>query len=389
MGFYNHLTEDQKEEYNVLKEDIASLRLSKKLATKELSKYYSKAIRDNRADMRILRKEGRSNMSTAQKMFGDKATSALGEVDKKGLKDLNTKGISTGLKMFNIANKALGFAVDATGLGVDNVSETTAKRGGFGRDLKAQNAVNSLGGIGKLATTAAGKNLQIFNKTDAMKTVGAGFTGSSLDFKSAADLSGKRFAFGYEKAKSFLNTANAQSAFIDQIGYESEMARNNSGAELYQAQNFNKYSGYKPKLLGKKGMKFPELMAIESMLRKNDEPVIIGKFQLGGKITRNYIPEGALHKNKHHIEDSAPELEDKITEKGIPVVSMEDGGVTQHAEIEGNELTLSLPTTKKIEEYYESYKENSSDDILVECGKYFVNEVLRNTEDPGKLIKEL
>lgn len=115
----------------------------------------------------------------------------------------------------------------------------------------------------------------------------------------------------------------------------------------------------------------------------------ITKYQLGGKITSNYIPEGALHRNKHHIEDVAPELDGQITEKGIPVVSMQEGGVQQHAEIEENELTLSLPTTKKIEEYYEEYKKNPSEELLIECGKYFVNEVLYNTEDPGKLIKEL
>ena len=217
--------------------------------------------------------------------------------------------------------------------------------------------------------------------------------------------------FGAKKAQAFVDTANAQNAAITRIGMESELARQNDVGQLYQQQNFNKYQGYSPSLLlSKKGGVIPELNSARVLLRKLDVRKVRGldidadvntfnksyvdggeviKYQLGGKITSNYIPEGALHRNKHHIEDAAPELDGQITEKGIPVVSIADGEIQQHAEIEGNELTLSLPTTKQIEEYYTKYKEDPSDELLIECGKYFVNEVLRNTEDPGKLIKEL
>lgn len=115
----------------------------------------------------------------------------------------------------------------------------------------------------------------------------------------------------------------------------------------------------------------------------------IGKFQLGGKIDKNFIPQGALHKNKHHLEEVNPDLEGNITKKGIPVVSMEDGGITQHAEVEKNEIVFSLDTTKTIEEYYRQYQETGDENILVECGKFVANEIMKNTEDPGKLRKTI
>ena len=116
----------------------------------------------------------------------------------------------------------------------------------------------------------------------------------------------------------------------------------------------------------------------------------IGKFQLGGKIDKNFIPQGALHKNKHHLEDVNPELEGSITKKGIPVISMNEGGeIQQHAEVEKNEIVFSLDTTKTVEDLYRQYQETEDENILIECGKFITNEIMKNTEDPGKLRKTI
>lgn len=116
----------------------------------------------------------------------------------------------------------------------------------------------------------------------------------------------------------------------------------------------------------------------------------IGKFQLGGKIDKNFIPQGALHKNKHHLEDVNPELEGSITKKGIPVISMNEGGeIQQHAEVEKNEIVFSLDTTKTVEDLYRQYQETEDESILIECGKFITNEIMKNTEDPGKLRKTI
>jgi len=50
-------------------------------------------------------------------------------------------------------------------------------------------------------------------------------------------------------------------------------------------------------------------------------------YKEGGKV--NVIPDGALHKNKHHLEEVDEKFED-VTTKGIPViVESEDGEVIQ------------------------------------------------------------
>ena len=107
----------------------------------------------------------------------------------------------------------------------------------------------------------------------------------------------------------------------------------------------------------------------------------IQEFKEGGKtkesdipeieetIQKNVIPEGALHKNKHHMEHA-----EGLTKKGIPVID-EDG--EQQAEIEHSEIIFTLEVTKKLEEYYEIfYSESASnkekEQAALEAGKLLV-----------------
>lgn len=107
------------------------------------------------------------------------------------------------------------------------------------------------------------------------------------------------------------------------------------------------------------------------------------KFAEGGKV--NVIPEGALHKNKHHLEDVNPEFKD-VTNKGIPVVSKEDGGeLVQHAEIERNEIIFNLDVTNKLEELMKK----GDDESAIEAGKLLVHEILNNTIDNTGILKEI
>lgn len=96
---------------------------------------------------------------------------------------------------------------------------------------------------------------------------------------------------------------------------------------------------------------------------------------------KNVIPEGALHKNKHHIENT-----DSLTQKGIPVIDNEG---EQQAEIELNEIIFTLEVTKKLEELHKLYKEGSNkerDEAAIEAGKLLVQEILYNTDDRTGLI---
>ena len=98
---------------------------------------------------------------------------------------------------------------------------------------------------------------------------------------------------------------------------------------------------------------------------------------------KNVIPEGALHKNKHHMEHAKG-----LTKKGIPVID-DDG--EQQAEIEHSEIIFTLEVTKKLEEYYEIfYSEDSTnkekEEAALNAGKLLVYQILENTEDRTGLI---
>ena len=89
---------------------------------------------------------------------------------------------------------------------------------------------------------------------------------------------------------------------------------------------------------------------------------------------KNLIPEGALHKNKHHMEHT-----EGLTQKGIPVIDNEG---EQQAEIELDEIIFTLEVTKKLEELYKE----GTDEAAIEAGKLLVKEILFNTDDRTGLI---
>lgn len=99
---------------------------------------------------------------------------------------------------------------------------------------------------------------------------------------------------------------------------------------------------------------------------------------------KNVIPEGALHKNKHHMEDCKG-----LTKKGIPVINNEG---EQQAEIEKEEIIFTLEVTNKLEEAHSKYKEGSQkekDQLAIEIGKLLVEQILYNTEDRTGLIDKI
>ena len=125
-------------------------------------------------------------------------------------------------------------------------------------------------------------------------------------------------------------------------------------------------------------------------------PEFFGKFKKGGSVSnsdvveteettqKNVIPEGALHKNKHHMEHA-----EGLTKKGIPVI--DDEG-EQQAEIEHSEIIFTLEVTKKLEEYYNIfYSDDTSnkekEQAALDVGKLLVYQILENTEDRTGLIE--
>ena len=110
----------------------------------------------------------------------------------------------------------------------------------------------------------------------------------------------------------------------------------------------------------------------------------IDVFEDGGKF--NVIPDGALHARKHDLPE---EIAEHITDKGIPVITMDDGGaITQHAEIELNEIIFNKDVTDKLEEMFKQYKDGD-EDIALKAGKLLVYEILENTQDNTGLIETI
>lgn len=121
----------------------------------------------------------------------------------------------------------------------------------------------------------------------------------------------------------------------------------------------------------------------------------VEEFRKGGDLNTgtkqmNVIPEGSLHKEKHHLKDIG--FDDKhITKKGIPVV---DNNGNQQAEIELNEIIFTLEVTKKLEEGYKEYYEEGTtpkkkEDLALKAGKLLWKEILYNTDDRTGLIDTL
>lgn len=104
------------------------------------------------------------------------------------------------------------------------------------------------------------------------------------------------------------------------------------------------------------------------------------KFKNGGAV--NVIPDGALHAHKHHLESVDGKFEE-VTSKGIPVITESEGGnITQHAEVEREEIIFNIDVTKRLEKLME----DGSDDAAIEAGKLLVTEILENTVDNVGLL---
>lgn len=106
-------------------------------------------------------------------------------------------------------------------------------------------------------------------------------------------------------------------------------------------------------------------------------------FKKGGSI--NVIVNGKLHKELHDVKDN-PDFEDaKLTRKGVPVITLEEGGeVKQHAEVERDEIIFRLEVTQKLE----GLMELGDEEAMIEAGKLLAYEIVKNTKDSkSKIIK--
>lgn len=293
-----------------------------------------------------------------------------------------------------IVNAASG-VVDAlgaaTGLNLDNLDRSAAKRAGVKGAAGANQIINSLPAMSMLVGMFGGRTAKSYKSAEIDQLTSA-YGGSVGDINAAQKLSNKRTLFGKGKINKFIKKQNKINNLLTDIGLDAKLAKSNTAAETYISQNQNQYSGYTPQLLlSRKGMKFPQLddarKLISSWSIKSTETQELRKFKLGGSM--NLIPEGVLHARKHQLENINPNLKDQITNKGIPVITESDGEIVQTAEIEKDEWTLRKEFTDKLEELYKLYQKDPSDEVAIKAGKLICYELLKNTDDRSGLIKSI
>lgn len=286
-------------------------------------------------------------------------------------------------------NPVIGGAMKVGGLVSDGINAITGGTDGMTtQDSIFSSTLGNLTGLG-IINSAFGKRANTINKdNETWEQQGSAYGGSLAKVDDALTKSGKKYGLfsnrARKKANAQISEAKRQQNLVSDINQEAQdafAASNYSGIGLRNELALS--GGYRNMAVGRNGIKIldKELQWANSILNKTKASV--PEFKSGGKV--NVIPEGALHKNKHHLEDVNPEFKD-VTNKGIPVVSKEDGGeLVQHAEIERNEIIFNLDVTNKLEELMKK----GDDESAIEAGKLLVHEILNNTIDNTGILKEI
>lgn len=332
--------------------------------------------------------------------------------------------------------KFLGDGLSALGVGTDQMTTTDQILDSNFMKLTPVGLVNGIG---------AKKSKDFSINQDTIEKVGSSYGGSVNTINDAKSKAGKKYGLfssgARKKANALIDRANTQQNIMTDISdtYQDQLA--NKSDLAYTRYNMNLNGGYQQQYIraAKQGAILNRInlrklrtggevinkinveqisdwqptISIDSPIQLHKEggelttkttewePTIqldIPEFKEGGKSIQldkskseiktnqqNVIPEGALHANKHHMENA-----ENLTNKGIPVV---DNKGEQQAEIERNEIIFNLEVTKKLEELNSKFqKEETSqkekDELAIEAGKLLVNEILHNTIDRTGLIKE-
>jgi len=160
--------------------------------------------------------------------------------------------------------------------------------------------------------------------------------------------------------KSSISQKGAEQQALGQANFRDTLARNNQALEGNAHLQFIKSGG-----------KLKEIKKIKKA------------------VAFNLIPSGQLHSRKHNIEGI-----ENITGKGIPVISMEEGGeISQQAEIEKNEVIIHKELTDTIEKLFEKYQKTESvkekDEIAIKAGKILSTELIDNVVDNTGLMNTI
>lgn len=168
------------------------------------------------------------------------------------------------------------------------------------------------------------------------------------DINQAERMGGSNYLFGRKKIESNIQQANRNNELLTEMNMTNTMRKQSDYGKNLAQQNMNRYAGtnYMDMRMGRKGMKIQSLEEIRELLKNRVvEELDVQKFAEGGSL----MPSGKLHKELSHINELGEQYED-LTRKGIPVVTLDEGGALQQvAEIERDEWIWNLEFTQQIE----------------------------------------
>lgn len=279
----------------------------------------------------------------------------------------------------------LSDGLTAMGVGTDQMTTT---------DKILDSKFMKLTPIGLINSFGAKKADTIVKDNEAFEQVGSSYGGTTDVVDNALEKSGKKYGLlsgkGRNKANREIARAKLQQTKMGNIADEARDAFSNQSASLSMINNRNLLGmtgGYQQRgsYIGRNGLKLPSVEDMEKARatvarirqQKKEASKTIEEFKEGGKM--NVIPEGALHAHKHHMDV------DGITPKGIAVVTQEEGGVVQHAEIERNEIIFTKEVTEELERLYK----DGSDEAAIQAGKLIAKQIIENTQDNTGLISEV
>ena len=216
----------------------------------------------------------------------------------------------------------------------------------------------------------------------AAETVGSSYAGTLSTADKASKIANKSVGLfsSTDKFNKQIEEAKRQQNIMANIGdiatdrYNIQSGTSDINNRRYA---FNLLGGYQQGAIkfGKSGLKVISASQIDRARALLEKPQ---KFQDGGKM--NVIPDGALHARLNHMDV------DNITKKGIPVITQENGGeITQHAEIERNEIIFTKEVTDQLEKLYKI----GTDKAAIEAGKLLAIQIIENTQDNTGLMKEV
>jgi len=315
------------------------------------------------------------------------------------------KGLGSLLNFSTIANSPMNKTqkqISNIDAGVDTVSSFASMIPGIGGIAGgALGTLNKIGG----ALIGSPKIVKDYIKNDNITATG-GYGGvaakaddaaNTADTYKSAGLFGKLFSKG--KVKDQIGVANGMQKDVSKIITDNEMYKDRatSSANLFNTNNMNKIYGGNSWTngsvqYGKNGtvINFKRLAkaARKSLVTipepKEEATEVIKSFQKGGAL--NVIVNGKLHAHRHKLKEIEGFEDAEITEKGVPVVTLSEGGevVTQHAEVERDEIVLHKGLTKMLE----ALQETGDEDAMIEAGKLLAKELVKNTRDSeNKILK--